>query len=324
MNASWALISAQPALLDALEPLIAARQRTGRVQIANSIAEVRSEAATILMVGGAPPPTAFATSRDGRRVPLGWVGADRERLRVFARAAAEVASRQAQEQATGPAVLLGQRDFAALLLADEVERAAEVPLFRWTAERMGRGELLDALRCGPGLALYLGHALSGGWVAYGGVTAAVLSARRKHPLGAILTIAPDTARCDRTRLSFCDELAMRGACSAAVGATGKARYETDRVLARSIARGLTKSRMLGELLLAIPEEALRGYRIAGDPAAPLSGAAHAWQAASAVQRAIRDAAGELAVAAEEEHQAAIGVQPHRVPSDSSAVPGKIV
>jgi len=289
MNALWAVVAAGRALLDPLEPLIAARQRTGRVQIADTLADVLPDADGVLMVGGEPPRSVFAGSGEARRVPLGWVGSDPERLRAFARTAAEVVSRQAQELAPGPAVLLGQWDQRALSLADEVEHACGVPLFRWTAERLARRELLEALRCGPGLALYLGHALCGGWVAYGGITAAALTARRMHPLGAMLTIAGDAARCHRTRASFCDELVVRGACAAALGATGKSRHDTDRVLARSAARALTKARTLGELLLRMPEDALHGYRIAGDPAAPLIGAAHALQVAAEIRAPAPDA-----------------------------------
>jgi hypothetical protein len=282
MNALWAVVAEERALLDPLEPLIAARQRTGGVQIADTLADVLPDAGSVLMVGGEPPRSVFAGSGEARRVPLGWVAADADRLRMFARTAAEVVSRQAQELSPGPAVLLGQWDQRALSLADEVEHASGVPLFRWTAERLARRELLEALRCGPGLALYLGHALCGGWVAYGGITAAALTARRMHPLGAVLTIAGDAARCHRTRASFCDELVVRGGCAAALGATGKSRHDTDSVLARSAARALTKARTLGELLLRMPEDALHGYRIAGDPAAPLIGAAHACQVAAQI------------------------------------------
>jgi hypothetical protein len=313
MSALWAVVAEERALLDPLEPLIAARQRTGRVQIADSLSDVLPDAGSVLMVGGEPPCGVFAGSGEARRVPLGWIGSDVERLRMFARTAAEVVSRQTQELAAGPAVLLGQWDQRALSLADEVEQASGVPLFRWTAERLARRALLEALRCGPGLALYLGHALCGGWVAYGGITAAALSARRMHPLGAVLTVAGDSARCHRTRASFCDELVVRGACAAALGATGKSRHDNDRVLARSAARALTKARTLGELLLRMPEDALHGYRIAGDPAAPLIGAAHAWQVAGEIHAPAPDVI-DPAILLEPVHETAI-TPPRYLPAE---------
>jgi hypothetical protein len=282
MNGNWAVVARDRMLLDDLEPLIEARRRIGSVQVVGSLAEALGAADSILMAGGEAPQSAIVSTKAGRRVPVGWIGADRDGVRVFARAAAELAPRDAQGLAPGPAVLLGQWDDGALRLADEVESACETPLLRWTAERLVRREMLDALRCGPGVAMYLGHALSGGWVGYGGITASAFTARRMQPLGAILTIASDAAQCNRSRPSFCDELVLRGVCAAALGATGKSQRETNRVLARCIARGLTRSATLGGLLLQVPDEALRGYRIAGDPGAALIGATHALEIASEV------------------------------------------
>jgi peptidase C25-like protein len=282
MNRPWTVVVQDGALQADLEPLIEARRRIGSVRVVSSLGEGLDQADSVLVVGGETPDSAISSAGDGRRVPVGWIGSEREGLRIFVRTAAELVSRLEQDLAPGPAILLAQWDDRALQLADEVERAGELPLLRWSAERLVRRDLLDSLRCGPGVALYLGHALSGGWVGYGGVTAAALTARRMHPLGAILTIACDAAQCNRNRMSFCDELVMRGACSAALGAVGKVSHQVNRVLARSIVRALSKAHTLGELLLRLPDEVLSGYRIAGDPAAPLIGAAHAMETASEV------------------------------------------
>lgn len=282
MNRPWTVVVRDGSLQADLEQLIEARRRIGPVQVMSSLADSLDDADSVLVVGGETPDSAILSAGDGRRVPVGWIGAERDGLRVFVRTAAELVSRLEQDLAPGPAILLAQWDDRALQLADEVERAGEFPLLRWTAERLARRDLFDALRCGPGVALYLGHALSGGWVGYGGVTAAALTARRMHPLGAILTIAGDAAQCNRSRVSFCDKLVMRGACSAALGATGKVPHQVNRVLARSVVRALSKAHTLGELLLRLPDEVQCGYRIAGDPAAPLIGAAHAMATASEV------------------------------------------
>ena len=281
-NSRWALVARDPAMLAELAPLIDARRRLGSVHLAASLADALAHADSILVAGGETPQSAILKADDGRRVPVGWIAAERESTAAFARAAAEVASRQEHGLTIGPAILLAQWDERALLLADEVERTCRARLLRWTAERVGRRDLLDALRCGPGAALYLGHALSGGWVGYGGLTAGVLSTRRMQPLGAILTVASDAGQRHGRRPSFSDELVMRGGCAAALGAVGKTPHETNRVLARCMARALHSSRTLGELLLRMPEETLRGYRIAGDPAAALIGAEHAYETAAAV------------------------------------------
>lgn len=269
-------------LLVDLEPLLEARRRLGLVRVASSLGEALAGADSVLVVGGEPPDGAMLSAGDGRRVPVGWIAADRDGVRTFVRSAAELVSRLEHDLAPGPAILLAQWDDRALQLADEVERGSDPPPLRWSAERLVRRDLLDALRCGPGVALYLGHAVSAGWVGYGGVTARALTAGGGHPLGAILTIACDAALRHHGRMSFCDELVTRGACAAAFGATGKVLHQVNRVLARSIGRVLSQAPTVGALLLRTPDEVLRGYRIAGDPATPLIGAARALEVASAV------------------------------------------
>jgi len=282
MNRPWTIVLRDDAPLADLEPLIAARQRIGPVRVARSLDEGLADADSVLVVGGEAPDTAILNVADGRRVPVGWIGTNGGNVRAFVRAAVELVSRFEQDLAPGPAILLAQWDDRALQLADEVEHATDLPLLRWSAERLARRDLLEALRCGPGVALYLGHALSGGWVGYGGVTASALNMRRMHPMGAILTIASDAAQCNRGRASFSDELVLRGVCAAALGATGKITHQVNRVLARSIVRALSRAQTLGELLLRMPDEVLHGYRIAGDPAAPFIGAAHSLEAARRV------------------------------------------
>jgi Peptidase family C25 len=294
-NLRWALVARDSAVLADLAPLIDARRRVGSVHLTASLAEALACADSIMVAGGETPQSPILKAADGRRVPVGWIAADPESAAVFARAAADVVLRCERGLSIGPAILLAQWDDRALLLADEVERACQATLLRWTAERLVRRDLLDALRCGPGVALYLGHALSGGWLGYGGLTAATLCTRRMQPLGAVLTVACDAGQRHGSRPSFSDELVMRGACAAALGAVGKTPHETNRVLARCMARALHTSGTLGELLLRMPEEALRGYRIAGDPAAALIGAEHAYATASAVYAPAPDGLVESAL-----------------------------
>lgn len=255
-----------------LEPLIEARRRIGPVHVGESMTDALRHADSVLVVGGPVPEAVVMRAEDGRRVPVGWVTAEPASLRGFVRNATQVVQRAQRGWSAGPAVLLGQWDDRALALADEIESAGDATLIRWTAERLVRRDLIEGLRCGPGVALYVGHALSGGWVGYGGVPASALGGRRAQPLGAIVTVACDAGRWHAGKASFCDELVGQGTCASALGATGKTLHAVNRVLARSLARGLGHSAHLGELLLQVPDEVLEHYRIAGDPAAPLIGA----------------------------------------------------
>jgi hypothetical protein len=268
----WGVYAEEPQTLARLQPLIEARRRIGPVHVGESVADALRHADSVLVVGGGIPDAVAMNAEDGRRVPVGWVSDHATSLGAFVRNATQVVQRAQFGWSAGPAVLLGQWDDRALTVADEIESACEAKLIRWTAERLVRRDLIDGLRCGPGLALYVGHALSGGWVGYGGVPASALGGRRAQPLGSIVSVACDAGRWHAGKASFCDELVGQGTCASALGATGKTLHAVNRVLARSLARGLGHSVHLGELLLQVPDEVLAHYRIAGDPAAPLIGA----------------------------------------------------
>jgi len=268
-----------------LAALIEERRRLGPVCLPESLDQVPAGAGYVLQVGGAAPPGVFYTAAGRRRVPVGWLPADRhDCLRSYATTAADVVRREALGLRPGPVVLLGQWHDRTLELVDAVEGLTSLPRFRWTAERLVRRDLLEALRCGPGIALYFGHALRQGWVGYGGVSAESLIAWRGEPLGAVLSIACETARTEEGRPSFCEELVLGGFCAAALGATVRTLHEHNRILALALSSSLGGVRNLGDALAKaeIPDEFLRDYRIFGDPAAPLIGAAHAEEAARQV------------------------------------------
>src|SRR5690349_21554550 len=168
----WALTCSDPRLLDSLRPLLEVRSRLGPVTCCATLDEALVRADCVLMVGGNAPVSAIVSAADGRRVAVGWVASEREALIKFARTAAAVAAREVAGLSSGPAVLLAQWDDRALQLADELDQLGDGVMLRWTAERIVRRDLLEAMRCGPGVAVYLGHALCGGWVGYGGITAA--------------------------------------------------------------------------------------------------------------------------------------------------------
>src|SRR5436190_44233 len=113
----------------------------------------------------------FAVDRSGRRIPVAWLpGASPMRLRRFAAAAARV-HRRARERTT--VALLAQWHPRYLHLAGRIENllTRRVRSFRWTGDVIGRDELVEALGSGVGLAIYVGHARSTGWVGYRGLRA---------------------------------------------------------------------------------------------------------------------------------------------------------
>ncbi|MGZ4731441.1 MAG: C25 family cysteine peptidase [Terriglobales bacterium] len=171
---------------------------------------------------------------------------------------------------SGPAVLLGQWQERTLNLVDAVEGLVDLSRFRWTAERLVRRDLLNALHCGPGVALYFGHALSGGWVGYGGVAAETLITMCGEPLGAVVSIACETARRPEGRSSFCEELVLGGYCAAALGASARTLHEHNRILARGLCSALGRAQSLGDALrlAEVPDDFFSHYRIFGDPGAP--------------------------------------------------------
>ena len=273
-----------PDAVACLAPLVEERRRLGPVCLAESLDQVPAGAGYVLQVGGPALPGVFHTAPGKRRVPVGWLPADKhDCLLSYASMAAEVVRREGMGLKSGPVVLLGQWHDRTLELVDAVEGLISLPRFRWTAERLVRRDLLEALRCGPGIALYFGHALRQGWVGYGGVSAESLIAWRGEPLGAVLSIACETARTEDGP-SFCEELVLGGFCAAALGATVRTLHEHNRILALALGSRLGGVRNLGDLLgkAEIPDEFLRDYRIFGDPAAPLIGAAHAEEAARQV------------------------------------------
>lgn len=276
--------------LECLEALIEERWRLGPVCVVESLDQVPATATSILQIGGSASPGIFlslsaANTRNPRRVPIGWLPDDgKDRLLGYASAAAQVVRRQVLGLKSGPAVLLGQWHERTLKLVDTVEGLVGVPKFRWTAERLLRRDLLRGLRCGPGVALYFGHALPRGWVGYGGVAAESLITNCGEPLGAVVSIACQTACRHDGCPSFCEELVLGGFCAAALGASDKTLHEHNCILARALCSGLGRARSLGDLLglAEVPEEFYSHYRIFGDPAAPLIGAAHAEDAAGQV------------------------------------------
>jgi hypothetical protein len=277
----WAIVG-PPDALECLAALIDERRRLGPVYVAGSLDQVPTRATAVLQVGGQAPRAIFLSRG---RVPIGWLPDDRKDcLTRYARAAAQVVGRQVQGLKSGPVVLLGQWHERTLKLVDDIEGLIALSKFRWTAERLVRRELLNALRCGPGTALYFGHALSGGWLGYGGISAQMLIAICGEPLGSVVSIACETARRINGCPSFCEELVLGGFCGAALGASAKTLHDDNRVLARGLCSALGSAQSLADALemAKVPDEFFSHYCILGDPAVPLIGAANAEHTAKKV------------------------------------------
>jgi hypothetical protein len=174
--------------------------------------------------------------------------------------------------------VLGELDARALALAEGVQAMLgdAMPVFNWTAQRVARHGLLGALGCGPGIALYVGHALAGGWLGYGGFGREDLAdVPQGRPIGALLSISCSAASRPRHGLSFCEEAVLGGVCITALGARGKTLHRNNVELAMRLAQTLVSKRVatLADLLLVAQTRVLNRYRIVGDPLVPLCGAA---------------------------------------------------
>ncbi len=188
----------------------------------------------------------------------------------------------------GPFLLLGEFDDGALDTVSRMQERLprEVAVHRWTAERLPRHALIDALRGGAAAAIYLGHGLAGGWAGYGGFGVASAAEAAGDPLGAVLSLSCSTAARPRKGFSFCEELALTGLCAAALGAVSRTLHQLNVALALDLASALAEDPRptLASLLLACPwpQDLRNCYRIIGDPLAPLTAAPAAARAAETV------------------------------------------
>lgn len=266
VGAGALVVSATPAALTHLEPLLQAHRRRRPVRVAPASDDIDGallqEAAAVLRVGGAgaTPGRAlsgcFLTRPDGTKTPVGWLPEADLRLAVYARAAAEVQDRRPGRRRAGPFLLLGEFDGRALDTVSRMQERLprEVAVHRWTAERLPRHALIDALRGGAAAAIYLGHGLAGGWAGYGGFGAASAAEAAGDPLGAVLSLSCSTAARPRKGFSFCEELALTGLCAAAFGAVSRTLHQLNVALALDLASALAEDPRptLASLLLACP------------------------------------------------------------------------
>jgi len=300
----WVIAATASALAE-LAPLLAARAARQPVcvlkdQVDAALADPAAclpRGAEALLVVGNPrrgPRRAlrglWVGDASGKNVPVGWLPAETARLATYAVAAAKVLERP---PGPGPLAVLGQWEDRFLRVALRTSRwmekyAAAPAVFHWTADRISRTDLIDALGCGPGVAVYYGHGRANGWAGYHGVRTGHFPAEWDEPIGSLLALCCENASRRGGRMSFAEDLVLRGVCAGTLASAGKTRHEDNRQLGPALCEALAagKARTLADLVASADVPAgfwdRTTYRFIGDPAAPLSGASDSIERAGRV------------------------------------------
>lgn len=300
----WVLAAPASALAP-LAPLLAARRAIQPVQVLPAgVDEVirdpgrhlPPDAAALLIV--APRqcgprqalPGLWVHDAAGRAVPVGWLPEVAAGLERYAQAAARLLGR-----APGPGalVVLGQWEDRFLRVALRTTRwfekqASSPAVFHWTADRLSRPDMIAGLQCGPGAAIYYGHGRANGWAGYHGVRVTDFPDTWPEPIGALLTLCCENASRRGGRLSFAEELVLRGVCGGALAASRKTRHESNRRLGPALCEVLTQQPDLTLAGLVAAADLPAGfwertpYRFIGDPLAPLAAGPEAVRKAAQV------------------------------------------
>lgn len=315
-------VVAPPRAVEALGPLVDAYRRAGLAVEAidpggkgtleaAEVSELAQCADAVLLVVPrcrsprtvAPGPT--VANSGGVAVPVGIVpDVGHNGLARFAAAAACVHRRSelAEVPPLSVAVLAQRsgryRDLAERILRLLGEASPATPRFTWTADELVRDDLVKGLGTGLGVAVYVGHGRPIGWVGYRG-TRAHHFVGLPHPLGAVLSLACLTASRRRTGLSFAEALPLQGSAAACLAAVGSTRHIDNARWALRLVQAISGGcASIGQLVaMAEPESTLvRGYRIVGDPMAPLADAPGAQLAAEAHTRRCALVVGDDAAA----------------------------
>ncbi len=241
------------------------------------VGSVRRAPATVL-------PGPFALTRGGPRVPVGWLPVrDLSAVRRFASVAARVRRRAQSRRALA---LFGQWLPNYLRVTDRMRIIAGdggLRAFRWTGDAITRESMLDAVGCGVGLGLYVGHGRAMGWVGYHGVRShhfdgGIVAGDAQdnpppEPMGAMLSLCCRTASRRRVGLSFTEALPLLGVAAASFGSIGDTLHTDNTRWAVGVCTALAAgASTVGDLLVrAAPTSpaSLASYRLIGDPLAPI-------------------------------------------------------
>jgi hypothetical protein len=213
-------------------------------------------------------------------VLLGWLQLDRLELAAYVDRAAAILRRRHDEP--NAVVLLAPRERRYLDLLDRLERSAQsspaMKLLRWSAERIRRKPLVDALRLGAGAVLYSGHGNASGWFAYGGVNIDHLCPGEPwlhdHTSALVFSLSCNTglmtgrASETETRRGLAHQMIARGVAGAVLAPSGDTMHENSRLLAKGLTGALGRGcARLGHILAYASSEgaSLEGYAVIGDP-----------------------------------------------------------
>lgn len=294
VSGPWIL--AAPASAQAsLAPLLAARAARQEVRVLSAsvddviedpAAHLPENAAALLIVAPrrrgphSALPGLWVPDAAGRRVPVGWLPDVPFGLATYAHAAARILDR---EHRLGALAVLGQWEDRFLRVALRTSRWFEkhppAPrTFHWTADRLSRPDLIAGLQSGLGAAIYYGHGRANGWAGYHGVRRTDFPTPWPEPLGALFALCCQNAGRKGARLSFAEELVLRGVCGGALAATRKTRHEANRMLGPALCEVLTQHPHLtladAVSRMDLPADFWKKtpYRFLGDPLTPLSAA----------------------------------------------------
>jgi hypothetical protein len=135
-----------------------------------------------------------------------------------------------------------------------------------------------------GVGVYFGHGRPSGWAAYHGLRAHHFGGA--EPMGALLSMTCYTASRWGVGASFAEQVVLRGAAAAAVGAVGPVEHLENTSWMVGLATALRDGcHELGPALVAAaPVDPARfaRYRIVGDPLASLAGSLECWVGAQRV------------------------------------------
>ncbi len=287
-------VAASAASLNSLETLLAEYHRRftlninethGDVPETKVLTHLVSETDALLLVGSRrrsprtvlPGPVLAAD--DGRLVPVGWLpDTGSKPLKRFAESAASVHRRTIAPPGRQVMAVLSQWHPRYLELAHRIEgllgrEQEEIAVMPWEADQLLREDLVAGLGCGLASAFYVGHGRPVGWVGYHGTRAHHFLTNSGHPLGVLFSLCCATASRKRNGLSFSEALPLMGRTAACFGAVKPTLHADNTRWALGLCSGINQGvRTLGELVVkAMPTSpsAIEGYRILGDPLAPL-------------------------------------------------------
>lgn len=293
----WAVIGPN-FLITALDPLHNERRRHGATalipgdphDLEKVAATLGARPAVLLVVEDPADPSIrprysspFLARDDGPDVLLGWLRFGHRELAAYALRATALLRRRSEGLQT--VVLLGPRERRYLDLLDELDRTAEsssdLSVFRWSAERIRRPTLVQALRLGAAAVFYSGHGSVDGWFAYGGLGADQFVAEDNWSNDQINALAFSLA-CGTgkpclpgidgrlgTGRGFGDHMVGVGAIGAILAPLGNPMHVDNCRLAISLLRALANGRRrLRDILEAARTEnvSLQEYVVIGDPA----------------------------------------------------------